>query len=100
MRYPSPAGMLVGTCVFASLHACAPARSPTSKAVAVLAPPPREEPVQKAGPGRERTSLDRGFRFTLGHATDPGRDFGHGTSYFSYLAKAGYGDGPADPNFD
>ena len=50
--------------------------------------------------GRERTSLDRGFRFALGHASDPARDFGHGTSYFSYLAKTGYGDGPADPNFD
>ncbi len=49
---------------------------------------------------RERTSLDHGFRFALGHATDPARDFGHGTSYFSYLAKAGYGDGPADPSFD
>jgi beta-galactosidase len=50
--------------------------------------------------GRVRTSLDRGFRFALGHATDRAKDFGHGTSYFSYLAKAGYGDGPADPNFD
>ena len=71
-----------------------------SKAVPVPATPEREVPVQKAGPGRERTSLDRGFRFALGHATDTARDFGHGTSYFSYLAKAGYGDGPADPNFD
>ncbi|HWA74374.1 MAG TPA: beta-galactosidase GalA [Polyangiaceae bacterium] len=44
--------------------------------------------------------MDRGFRFALGHASDTERDFGHGTSYFSYLAKAGYGDGPADPDFD
>jgi beta-galactosidase len=49
---------------------------------------------------RERTSLDRGFRFALGHAIDHERDFGHGTAYFSDLAKAGYGDGPADPHFD
>jgi beta-galactosidase len=45
-------------------------------------------------------NLDRGFRFALGHASDTTRDFSHGTSYFSYLAKAGYGDGPADPDFD
>src|SRR5687767_11900275 len=80
--------------------ACSPAaRSPTSP------PAPRAEagaqgPISKEGPGRERVSLDRGFRFALGHATDPAKDFGHGTSYFSYLAKAGYGDGPADANFD
>jgi beta-galactosidase len=59
-----------------------------------------EAPLRRAGPGRERTSLDRGFRFALGHATDPARDFDHATSYFSYFAKTGYGDGPADPNFD
>lgn len=58
------------------------------------------EPVKRAAFGRERTSLDRGFRFALGHATDHARDFGHGTGYFSDLAKAGYGDGPADPHFD
>jgi beta-galactosidase len=50
--------------------------------------------------GRERMRLDRGWRFALGHASDPARDFGHGTGYFSYLAKAGFGDGPASPLFD
>ena len=44
--------------------------------------------------------LDDGWRFALGHATDPARDFGHGTGYFSYLAKTGFGDGPAAPIFD
>jgi beta-galactosidase len=58
------------------------------------------DPVKRAVFGRERTSLDQGFRFALGHATDDERDFGHGTAYFSDLAKAGYGDGPADPHFD
>ena len=50
--------------------------------------------------GRERLRLDRGWRFALGHASDPLRDFGHGTGYFSYLAKTGFGDGPASPFFD
>jgi beta-galactosidase len=30
-----------------------------------------------ADSGRERISLDRGWRFALGHAADPDRDFGH-----------------------
>jgi len=49
---------------------------------------------------RERIRLDDNWRFALGHATDPDRDFGHATGYFSYLAKTGYGDGPASPAFD
>lgn len=53
-----------------------------------------------ADTGRERISLDRGWRFALGHAGDAVKDFGHGTRDFSYLAKAGYGDGPAGPKFD
>ncbi|MBK8476475.1 MAG: DUF4982 domain-containing protein [Opitutaceae bacterium] len=50
--------------------------------------------------GRERTSLDAGWRFALGHASDATRDFGHATGYFSYLAKTGFGDGPASVAFD
>src|SRR5690606_14274933 len=46
---------------------------------------------------RERLRLDTDWRFALGHATDPDRDFGHATGYFSYLAKTGFGDGPASP---
>jgi beta-galactosidase len=49
---------------------------------------------------RERVNLDRQWRFALGHASDPARDFGFATGYFSYFAKAGYGDGAADPKFD
>lgn len=49
---------------------------------------------------RSRTRINDGWRFALGHATDPEADFGHATGYFSYLAKTGYGDGPADPAFD
>lgn len=49
---------------------------------------------------RERANFDAGWRFAFGHPFDPAKDFHHGTGYFSYFAKAGYGDGPADPKFD
>ena len=49
---------------------------------------------------REHLLMDSGWRFALGHAYDAGRDFNHATGYFSYFAKAGYGDGAASQNFD
>jgi beta-galactosidase len=49
---------------------------------------------------REIILMDKDWRFALGHATDPSKDFMHATGYFSYFAKTGYGDGPASPNFD
>jgi beta-galactosidase len=49
---------------------------------------------------RERLLMDHGWRFAFGHPHDANRDFRHATGYFSYLAKTGYGDGPADPKFD
>jgi beta-galactosidase len=51
-------------------------------------------------PPREHLLMDFGWRFALGHAYDPDKDFGFGTGYFSYYAKAADGDGPADPHFD
>ncbi|WP_331057629.1 beta-galactosidase GalA [Hymenobacter sp.] len=50
--------------------------------------------------GRERLLLDFGWRFAYGHPSDTKQDFDNGTSYFSYLAKTGYGDGAAAPGFD
>ncbi|MFH1369692.1 MAG: beta-galactosidase GalA [Planctomycetota bacterium] len=50
--------------------------------------------------GRQHLLMDFGWRFALGHAFDADKDFKHGTSYFSYFAKTGYGDGPAAGNFD
>jgi len=50
--------------------------------------------------GRERYSMDANWRFALGHPFDTKQDFGNGTSYFSYFAKTGYGDGAASPLFD
>ncbi|HEX6277267.1 MAG TPA: beta-galactosidase GalA [Polyangiaceae bacterium] len=97
MRVRALARFLGAACVAGGLAACAPTPSPR---VATPAGAPPAVPLVEDGPGRERTSLDSGFRFALGHAFDTDRDFGHGTSYFSYLAKAGYGDGPAEPSFD
>ncbi len=50
--------------------------------------------------GREHLLIDTGWRFALGHPFDTQKDFQNGTSYFSYLAKTGYGDGAAAPGFD
>jgi beta-galactosidase len=49
---------------------------------------------------RERLSLDGDWRFALGHACDAAQDYGTGTSHFSHLAKAGFGDGAAAQGFD
>lgn len=42
---------------------------------------------------RQRTRIDDGWRFALGHATDAVRDFDHGLRPF-FFGKAGFGDGP------
>ncbi|MBN1312837.1 MAG: DUF4982 domain-containing protein [Anaerolineae bacterium] len=49
---------------------------------------------------RQCLSLDSGWRFALGHASDAHKDFDNGTGYFSYFAKTGYGDGAAAQHFD
>ncbi|MEO6455937.1 MAG: beta-galactosidase GalA [Ginsengibacter sp.] len=49
---------------------------------------------------REHVQLDTGWLFAFGHPSDVKKDFGNGTGYFSYFAKAGYGDGAAAANFD
>jgi len=49
---------------------------------------------------REKTLFDNAWKFAYGHPTDAAKDFTHGTSYFSFYAKAGYGDGPAAASFD
>ena len=47
---------------------------------------------------RERLNIDKGWRFAYGHADDEAADFGYGLRPF-FFAKAGYGDGPANPEF-
>jgi beta-galactosidase len=49
---------------------------------------------------RQRNLFDFDWKFAFGHPSDVSKDFYTGTSYFSYLAKAGYGDGAASLNFD
>jgi beta-galactosidase len=48
---------------------------------------------------RERLPFDANWRFALGNAADPQKDFGYSTVSFSF-AKTGAGDGPASPGFD
>lgn len=45
-------------------------------------------------------SLNKDWKFALGHTYDRSVDFNNGTSYFSYITKAGFGDGPANAGFD
>ena len=59
--------------------------------------------VNAGGPGnlRERLLLDYGWRFALGNANDPEKDFGFGKlRREGTFAKAGRVDGPAAPRFD
>ncbi len=50
----------------------------------------------------QTTSLNQGWKFSLGHAGDPARDFGAGTEYFNYLTKAHsiHNEGPYKEDFD
>ncbi|WP_069659453.1 beta-galactosidase GalA [Arcticibacter eurypsychrophilus] len=58
------------------------------------------QPLNHLAGKREHISIDTAWRFAFGHPSDAKRDFNNGTSYFSYLAKAGYGDGAASADFD
>ena len=51
---------------------------------------------------REKIRLDEAWKFALGHAADPQKDFGCGTEYFNYLTKANsiHNEGPYSPKFD
>ena len=51
---------------------------------------------------RETIRLDKDWKFALGHAGDPKKDFGCGTEYFNYLTKANsiHNEGPYSAKFD
>ena len=51
---------------------------------------------------RETIRLDKGWKFAMGHAADPLKDFGCGTEYFNYLTKANsiHNEGPYVQKFD
>ena len=46
--------------------------------------------------------LDHGWKFSLGDASSPAKDFGHGTEYFNYFTKASsiHNTGPYTMKFD
>ncbi len=54
-----------------------------------------EKAASVCGQGRERLSMDFGWKFHLGHPYDSEKDFG----YQDDGSKAGGADGPMDPNF-
>lgn len=51
---------------------------------------------------RERILLDENWQFAFGNASDPVKDFGSGTEYFNYFAKANsiHNAGPYSSKFD
>ncbi|MBQ9822735.1 MAG: beta-galactosidase, partial [Muribaculaceae bacterium] len=51
---------------------------------------------------RETIRLDEGWKFSLGNAADPAKDYGCGTEYFNYLTKANsiHNEGPYSIKFD
>ena len=55
-----------------------------------------------AGNVRQTIRLDKGWKFSFGHAGDPKKDFGCGTEYFNYLTKANsiHNEGPYAQKFD
>ncbi len=51
---------------------------------------------------RETIRLDEGWKFSMGNAADPAKDFGCGTEYFNYLTKANsiHNEGPYSIKFN
>ena len=51
---------------------------------------------------RETIRLNKGWKFSFGHAANPQKDFGCGTEYFNYLTKANSipNEGPYAQKFD
>lgn len=54
---------------------------------------------QQASSTFQTINFDAGWRFALGHISDPSKDFGFGRTGMGYLAKAGTGEGPVNPGF-
>jgi beta-galactosidase len=72
----------------ATAGAAALAAASSASAAAKPAAPATPAPLAIDLAPRERLSLDFGWRFALGHAQDPARDFGFGANQRTY-AKAG-----------
>jgi beta-galactosidase len=70
-------------------------------AVEELRDDPAGEPTSLPDtPIRDRLLLDFGWRFHLGHASDPAKDFGFGRGGSGIFAKTGYFFRPGRPDFD
>ena len=71
-------------------------------AACALADPAHAAPTQAAPlpSPRERTNLDFGWRFHLGHAQDPAKDFGFGANQTAYAKAAALAPEPAGPAYD
>jgi beta-galactosidase len=63
-------------------------------------PSPPGAPAPTPGAGRERLLLDFGWRFHLGHADDPARDFGYGSASAGNFQKTGNFLPAASRSFD
>ena len=61
---------------------------------------PLDAPAPTPGAGRERLLLDCGWRFHLGHADDPARDFGYGSAAAGNFQKTGNFLPAASRSFD
>jgi len=60
----------------------------------------QSNPKPVSGNGREHLLMDFNWRFAFGNASDFTKDFTNGTSYFTWFAKTGYGDGAAATQFE
>jgi beta-galactosidase len=92
------AGLAASATAIAGNDLVAEAASPHSVASTAMIP---EVSATAAAAMRERLSLDFGWRFALGNANDPDKDFGFGKlRREGTFAKAGNVDGPAARRFD
>ena len=57
-------------------------------------------PAEPPPSPRERAKLDRGWRFHLGHAQDPARDFGFGAVQLAFAKAAAHAPDPAALDYD
>jgi beta-galactosidase len=74
---------------------------PSESGIAAGAPVFAQANATEASSLRERLLLDYGWRFALGNANDPDKDFGFGKlSREGTYAKAGRVTGPTQPRFD
>jgi beta-galactosidase len=74
---------------------------PRESRIAAATPAFAQVAATEANSLRERLLLDYGWRFALGNANDPDKDFGFGKlSREGTYAKAGRVTGPAQPRFD